>query len=134
MFGPSPTLQTNWPSATDSTTADPDYEVVGPQIFRFEYFYQLTDGTFANNPGANINSVSSISVCIAMTDPRSKVLLSNSQLSTISAKLIDYSNGTGRGALITSWQSVLDTDPTIAALPRASISNIHLYERDFTLR
>ena len=34
IFGPTPTLQTYWPSAVDGT-ADPDYEVVGPQVFRY---------------------------------------------------------------------------------------------------
>ena len=36
------TIQSVWPAATSSTTADPDYETAGPQVFRFEYYYLLS--------------------------------------------------------------------------------------------
>jgi prepilin-type N-terminal cleavage/methylation domain-containing protein len=144
IFGPTPTLQNNWPSATtadpnDANYSDTDYETIGPNVFRFEYFYQLTDGTFANSPAAaGVTSLSALSVCIAVVDPKSKVLLSDSQIATLAGKLGDYSAGSGRGALIANWQDVLNNtkspDPEIAAMPRAALASIRLYERDFFLR
>src|SRR5947208_12473907 len=38
------TINGNWPSAVSTSTADSNYEVIGPQVFRFEYCYVLTDG------------------------------------------------------------------------------------------
>src|SRR5438552_13528227 len=43
---PTTTITSIWPYATSATLPDPkipsDYEVVGPQVFRFEYYYLLT--------------------------------------------------------------------------------------------
>ena len=32
-------IYNNWPAATSNTTVDADYELIGPQVFRLEYFY-----------------------------------------------------------------------------------------------
>ena len=34
-----------WPEVASSTTDWSDSEVIGPDVFRFEYFYMLTDGS-----------------------------------------------------------------------------------------
>jgi len=49
---PNPTLAPAWPSAIDFTaspTPEPSVEVIGPQVFRFEYYYLLNGQT---NPAA----------------------------------------------------------------------------------
>ena len=49
---PNPTLAPAWPSAIDFTaspTPEPSVEVIGPQVFRFEYYYLLKGQT---NPAA----------------------------------------------------------------------------------
>jgi hypothetical protein len=131
IFGSTLTLQNNWPSAV-SGSADPDYELVGPQIFRFEYFYFLKDGTLAVSPGApGMQDVTAISVCIAVVDPKSKVLLSNSQLSTLVGRMNDFSISMGLGGLLSQWQSSLDSTTD---MPRSAVSDIRLYERDFYLK
>ena len=67
-------------------------------------------------------------VAIALIDPNSKVLLSNSQIATLVDSLPDYVSGWGPGELLTQWQSALDG---IANMPRPAISSIRLYERCF---
>jgi Prokaryotic N-terminal methylation motif len=132
IFGSSPTLQNNWPSAVNGS-ADPDYEVIGPQIFRFEYFYVLRNGTLAVAPGApGMQDVTAISGCIAVVDPKSKVLLSNSQLNALIGNMNDFDpSSMGRGDLLTQWQSALDGTTN---MPRSAVSGIRLYERDFYLQ
>ena len=141
IFGATPTLQTNWPSATvgDPNNAsyddapDYDYEVIGPQVFRFEYFYFLKDGTLAAAPTGNgMLGVKAISVCIAVVDPKSKVLLSNTQLVTLAGKMKDYDAAQfpRPGDMLADWQTAINgtTD-----MPRISISAIRLYQRSFPL-
>ena len=73
---------------------DPDYELAGPQVFRFEYYYLLSSALsadalsngavpnkFSGGAWSNVNSfvitdVAAIVVDIAAIDPKSKVLLS----------------------------------------------------------
>ncbi len=121
----------NWPSATDSSSSDPDYETIGPQVFRFEYFYFLKDGTVGVIPGApGMQDVAAISVCIAVIDPKSKVLLSNSQLSTLAGRMDDFSISMRPGDLLVQWQTALDNTND---MPRAAISAIHLHHHSFHL-
>src|SRR6266487_38044 len=52
---PTTTIKNTWcqatisgtPSATCLGTPDPDYEITGPQVFRFEYYYLLKNGSFS---------------------------------------------------------------------------------------
>lgn len=121
----------NWPSATDSSSADPDYETIGPHVFRFEYFLFLKDGTVGVVPGApGLADVAAISVCIAVIDPKSKVLLSNSQLSTLAGRMDDFSVSMRPGDLLVQWQTALDNTND---MPRAAISAIRLYHHSFHL-
>ena len=118
-----------WPKATSSSTSDADYEVIGPQIFRFEYCYLGTDGTRSITP-PGFSSMAAIVVDIAVIDPKSKVLLTDAQITTLAAGLSDYSAGMAPGQLRTNWQTYLDG---ITTLPRPAISGIRLYERFFYL-
>src|SRR6266513_643988 len=46
---PDPLPTPAWPQAGNMTT-DPAYELVGPQVFRFEYYYVLRNGSFSTTP------------------------------------------------------------------------------------
>ena len=47
------TISATWPAATSTTPqADTAYEVIGPQVFRFEYCYLLTSGSLSITPPA----------------------------------------------------------------------------------
>jgi hypothetical protein len=129
-IGPSLTSVTGtWPAAVSSTVPDTAYEVIGPQVFRFEYCYLLTDGSRSILPG-NISGMAAIVADIAVIDPKSKALLTDAQVTTLAAGLSDYTAGMVPGQLRANWQTYLDG---ITSLPRPAISGIRLYERYFYL-
>ena len=130
------TISTNWSAATSTTATDTAYEVVGPKVFRFEYCYLRTNGSLVITPPldsngcANLSQIAAIVADMAVIDSKSKVLLSNAQITTIAAGLSDYTAGMTPGQLRTNWQTYLDG---ITNLPRPAISGIRLYERYFYL-
>ena len=147
------TILGNWPAATN-TAADADYELIGPYVFRFEYYYVLKNGTLSITPWdstaghtgvSGLQDVAAISLCMAALDPKSAVILDNSNqvaapndnISKLAAKLTDYSSGTLTGQLLASWQGVLDNknaiDLEVAAMPRPALSAVRIYERHFYL-
>jgi type II secretory pathway component PulJ len=137
------TISSNWSTAVSTSAVDLDYEVMGPQVFRFEYYYLLkNNGSFTATPWdaglghSTVNGmrdVAAIVVDIAVIDPRSKVLVTVSQMERLAGTngqtsvLIDYSTGMTPGQLLTSWRSAIDAN-TIG-LPQPAISGIRLYER-----
>ena len=132
---PTTTIDNIWPAATNGSTSDSDYELVGPQIFRFEYYYLLTTGALSPGPWTSTNAVAikdvaAIVVAIAAMDPKSKVLVTNSQIATIAGSLSDYTTSIGPGQLLAGWQTALDGT---TGIPRQVVSNIRLYERYFYL-
>jgi hypothetical protein len=136
------TIHGTWPSVASSSAYDDidpakkTYEIIGPQVFRFEYYYlEKTTGNLVAYPAAwtslpvvAIKDAAAIVVAIAAIDPKSKVLLSNSQIATLVESLPDYASGWGPGELLAQWQSALDG---ITNMPRPAISGIRLYERCF---
>jgi type II secretory pathway pseudopilin PulG len=151
---PANTIANIWPSAASSSTADADYEIAGPQVFRFEYYYllssalsanALSNGAVANKfsgaPWSDVNSfvitdVAAIVVEIAAIDPKSKVLLTDAQIATLAGGLSDFpSNAATAAAMVpgqlrANWQTALDAN---TSLPRPAISGIRVYERYFYL-
>jgi hypothetical protein len=136
------TLHGTWPSLASSSAyddTDPSkrtYEIIGPQVFRFEYYYvEKATGNLVANPAAwtslsdvAIQDVAAIVVAIAVIDPKSRILLSNAQVATLVESLPDYASGLRPGELLAQWQSVLDN---LTNMPRPAISSIRLYERYF---
>jgi hypothetical protein len=130
------TISGTWPSATNlaaSPTPEPRAEVIGPQVFRFEYCYLLTNGTLSITPPANISGVAAFIVDIAVIDPKSKVLLTDAQIATFATPgnanfLADYSSGMTPGQLRNQWQSTVNG---VTSLPPPALSGVRLYERFF---
>jgi hypothetical protein len=129
------TVSATWPAAVSTSAPDPDgnYEVIGPQVFRFEYYYLLNNGSFSVVPWisphtsvSGMQDVSAIVVDIAVIDPKSKVLLNNAQITSLAGQLTDYSSGRPAGWLRTQWQTTLDGN---TSLPRQAVSGIRVYER-----
>lgn len=132
---PTTTIANSWPAAASSSTADSDYELVGSQVFRFEYYYLLTSGVLSDGPWASLNAiaikdVAAIVVGIAAIDAKSKVLLSDSQIAALAESLPDYAPSMGAGQLMTDWQSAVTST---TGLPREAMSSIRVYERYFYL-
>jgi hypothetical protein len=190
---PNPTSTPAWPEiAIGGNTNWSDSEVIGPQVFRFEYYYLVkgqTDPTTGTTysailsdtpwdtricacptpvptppvtptPGTptpaptppslcchvapeGMQDVAAVVVVIAAIDPKSKVLLTDSQIGTLAGSLIDWGTTscpgcptqtqwqTTPGLLPAQWRSAVDAN-TIA-LPRPALSGIRLYERRFYL-
>jgi prepilin-type N-terminal cleavage/methylation domain-containing protein len=110
------TIATTWPAATTNAT-DPagNYEVIGPYVFRFEYYYLIKGQTVGGITYLSILSdtpwdkritghtsvsafqdVSAIGVTIAVIDPQSRVLVpntqpGNTQLATLAGQMSDFS-------------------------------------------
>jgi prepilin-type N-terminal cleavage/methylation domain-containing protein len=128
-------IANNWPAATDNVTADPDsdYELIAPQIFRFEYFYLLKTGAISNLPGAQgMQDAAAIVATMAAIDPKSKMLLSDAQIATLIGRLVDFDPTihTKIPDLPTNWQTALDGTTDMV---RPAISGIRLYQRSFYL-
>jgi len=75
--------------------------------------------------------VSAIVVNIAVIDPKSKLLIGDDQLATLSTSgntnfLTDYTSGMTPGQLRTQWQNKVNA---ITSLPRPALSGIRFYER-----
>src|SRR5215831_3104555 len=108
---PTPPLPTPpWPEASSATASWSDSELLGRQVFRFEYYYLLKNGSCSDIPWINpphtsvsgMQDVSAIVVDIAVIDPKSKVLLDNSaqvpppndNITLLGNQLIDWANTT----------------------------------------
>jgi hypothetical protein len=156
-------ISNTWPYATNQsadTSSTPAYEIIGPQVFRFEYYYLLKGWTDPTGGTTNASILSStpwdtripgriavngmqdvvaVVVNIAVIDPKSKVLLDNSaqvpppsdNITRLAASLSDFTSGMTLGQLQAQWRATLDANSL--GLPRSAISGIRLYERYFYL-
>jgi len=158
---PTTTISSVWPAATSATLSDPDgnYEVIGPQVFRFEYYYLLKNGNLTDTPWdtdaghTSINGfadVESIGVTIAVIDPQSRSLLTSNDpnelnLLNLQLAMVDFRTAPGRGVggtknvidLEYQWNRVITdpvTYPGTANMPRAALSAIRIYSRNFDLK
>ena len=111
------------------------FDIISPDVFRFEYYYLLKNGDLSSIPWYTISSVrgmqdvSAIIVDIAVLDPKSRVLLTNSDITGLAEELADY-GGQVPGGLLAGWRTALDANRT---LPRPALSSVRLYERCFHL-
>ena len=124
-------IAVNWPPAIDSVSADADYELIAPQIFRFEYFYLLKSGAISDTPGGpGMQDVSAISIVVAAIDQQSRQLLSDTQVTTLIGRLKDFDRSQPGYDLPDSWQSALDAT---GDMPRPAINGIRIHQRYFSL-
>jgi hypothetical protein len=121
--------------------------VIGPQVFRFEYYYQLQSGDLNDSPWDDINpkpphnsvsglrDVGAIVVLIATIDPKSRVLVTDAQLTTLAGQMLDYippqkpKDANKTPAPQVQWQTAVNS----SALPRAAAAGIRIYQRYFYL-
>ena len=132
-------MDKQWYSAVNNDTTpksqNPPYEVVGPQVFRFEYWYLLKNGNLTDVPwdtdarptqttidtpsGIGLTDVQAIAVAIAVIDPTSRALVSSTSatgLFDLASDLDDFKTAPGRGVggakkagdLEYRWNTVLE--------------------------
>jgi len=132
------TISSTWASATNSA-ADSDYELIGPYVFRFEYYYVLKSGAVGVIPwdaasghltANGLQDVSAISICLAALDSKSRLLTSDTDLTALALAMNDFSPSMNPGELLTQWQSALYS---ATGIPRPALSAVRLYERTFAL-
>ena len=104
-----------------NTSSDADYEVIGPGVFRFEYFYLLKNGRvtdwpwdrwedtinrqkISDPPSIGLSQVEAIGVAIAVINPEARALIqaasSNAgygDITDVAAALADFKNANGIG-------------------------------------
>src|SRR5205807_5001139 len=100
-----------WPAATDGSTASTDYEVVGPQVFRLEYYYLLKNGSVTDVPfdtqarptqqtiatpiSIGLVDVQAIAVTIAVIDPAGRSLITPASLFDLASDMDDFKTAPG---------------------------------------
>jgi hypothetical protein len=125
-----------WAAATNSNADIDYYDLIGPYVFRFEYYYLLKNGSLSTTPWdtsghiSGMQDVAAIALAIAAIDPKSRVLISDSQLTTLVGRLPDFSASMKPGDLLNQWQSALDGT---SDMPRPAIQGVRIYERYFYL-
>ena len=158
---PAPIVAAAFPEAAEPTDPDPthpdlDWEELGPQVFRFEYYYVLkgqiglvtsTSGSpqiyssmlsivpwYAAIPGhTSVNGmqdVAAVGVLIAVIDPKSRVLLTNTQLTSLANNMEDAPAAlTDPGVIEQSWLNTVNS----STLPKRATAAIRVYTRCFYL-
>lgn len=110
--------------AAVATDANDAYEVVGPGVIRFEYFYVLKNGTLSANPWdaavghteeAGLRDVAALCVVLAVVDPAGFVRVTPAEIRRLAGKLPDFNPASMStlGDLEKQWQGVLDADDVI---------------------
>ena len=151
------TIKDVWPAAA-SQDADSDYELFGPNLFRFEYGYilkgrTLADGTalpsiysatpwdtrtgVAHTAVCGFQDVSAIVALIAVLDPKSRILVGGSEPSRVAALKVLAGNMAdfdpvaypNPGDMEKQWQSAIDT----SGFPKPAIAAMRIYRRTFPL-
>jgi hypothetical protein len=132
------TLAQVWPAATDPSAADPDWEMISPNVFRFEYYYVLRNGTTTAVPWepalgstgiSGFKDVTAIGVTVALSDRQATTLETLNQLTSLAGSMEDYKEGAKIGSLETDWQ----TQVTASALSATIKKGIRVYGRLFSL-
>src|SRR6266511_1825528 len=114
-WGPAINNNNNCSGANNS--CDADYEIIGPGVFRFEYYYLLKNGwltdwpwdrrddttnryTISDPPSIGLSQVESIGVAIAVIDPAGRALLnavSPDQIVNLAGDFPDFKSAHGLG-------------------------------------
>jgi prepilin-type N-terminal cleavage/methylation domain-containing protein len=144
------TIASLWPSAV-SDAPDDDYEMLAPQVFRFEYYYILKGFTPAtgapqmpvasitpwdvripNHDSVNgLRDVAAIVMTIAVLDGDSRKIVPEASLEGLIARLEDFSPSMAPGELALRWQNTLNEEDI--GIPRKAASAIRIYSRHFII-
>ncbi|WP_166443053.1 PulJ/GspJ family protein [Phragmitibacter flavus] len=123
---------------TTGSASDPDYQVIGENVFRLEFCYLMKNGTLSDTPwlapNTTINGlrdVAAIIVAIAVLDPASRSTLNASQLTAASAKLPNVAGTTLSSPPLPLWQTQIDNNDL--DLPRSAASQVRIYQRTYHL-
>lgn len=143
---PATTLDRNWNSTIGAAPQfqgmDDDYHVLGDAVFRIEFCFQFTNGTFGNHPGKGgdnlrpgLEGVASIIVAVAVLDRSQSV--AKSTLDRLCSGLPDVSDldlAMEPPLLMAQlWQRTL-AEPGLAGriqVPPNVLAGVRVYQRSF---
>jgi type II secretory pathway component PulJ len=127
------TLTTTWSNIAGGGS-DPDYQVIGDQVYRFEFCFFMRDGTLSDRPWLppqttfnGLDDVNAIVVAIAVLDTKSRIIAGD--LTAATAKLDDVNGTSIATAPAQLWQQKIQNGDL--ALPRAAASQVRIYQRYF---
>ena len=123
----------------DGTSAD--FQVIGDQVFRFEYCYLLKDGTFSNTPfiaphttAQGMQDVAAIVVAFAILDSTSRKIAPD--LKKLSETLLDVPlDATHQKLMAEAWKKAISA-PDFASsvgIPQLAAGHVRIYQRFFYL-
>ena len=166
------TIGSLWPAAINNnnncggsgnSSCDADYEIVGPGIFRFEYYYILKNGRATDVPwnadaghtstaGIGLGDIEAIGVTIAVIDSTARAMIdaaNSGSLLDLASDFADFKTSHGRGVgqatryigeLEANWETtiekVVSTGATSTSLPipLEAAKGIRIYGRSFDLK
>ena len=166
------TIGSLWPAAinnnnncggSNNSSCDPDYEVIGPDVFRLEYYYVLKNGRATDVPwnadagrtsmaGIGLGDVEAIGVVIAVIDSTGRALIDAANpgsLLDLASDLADFKSARGRGvgnqtryigALEADWEATVETVSSTGRtssglpIPPEAAKAIRIYGRTFDLK
>jgi prepilin-type N-terminal cleavage/methylation domain-containing protein len=131
------TIASTWP-LVEATGNDPDYQVIGDQVFRLEFCYLVqnnsTNAVLSDtpylSPSTNINGlqdVVAVVVSIAVLDSESRAILGGTALQTAALDLPDVNGATISNLPSTVWKTQLLSNAL--GLPKAAASQVRFYQR-----
>lgn len=140
---PASTLAGGWPSALGSAPAyegvDSDYHSLATGVFRFEYFFQMKDGTYSltRDPSQGFRDVSALVVALAVLDgDSSKIAPDTSKL----AGALPSPTAANLAANVLPaqlWQALVNDSANFAGtagIPQAAAARVRIYQRAIPLK
>ena len=125
------TLTAIWPNISGGGP-DPDYQVLGNQIYRLEFCFVMRDGTLSDRPWlppnttfAGLQDIRDIVVAIAVLDNKSRAIATD--LTTAADKLEDVAGTNIPNTPGELWQHKIQTGDL--ALPKTAASQVRIYQR-----
>ena len=133
-------IGTIFPAAV-GTTAAPEYEEIGPGVFRLEYFYVLKNGRLSEDPWdvdqghsavEGFRDVESVCVAIAVVDPAVFSRVTPAEMRALAAKLPDFSatDMPTMGELEKAWQAAVNQE----SFSQKSGGTVRIHTRCFSLK
>jgi len=166
------TIGSLWPAAINNnnncggsgnSSCDADYEIVGPGIFRFEYYYILKNGRATDVPwntdaghtstaGIGLGDIEAIGVTVAVIDSTARAMIdaaNSGSLLDLANDFADFKTSHGRGVgqatryigeLEANWETTIENVVSTGAtstglpIPREAAKAIRIYGRSLDLK
>lgn len=141
---PASTISGNWPDVVSDSSTDPDFHVIGEQVYRMEFCYLLKSGVLSNTPyiapNTTINGfqdVSAIVVALAILDSSSQAPITDT--SKMVGALSDLSDAelvaTPAKTLAQTWLNAVDSESfaKTSGIHQAAAAQVRIYQRYFYL-